>query len=283
MGRLSNSIDLAKSSLAVLSKDKDLAVIPAVSAVACGVMPRSSAGRDCTRWTHLVNPAPGQNEYTATPATWAIGDRSVCFSIGFIAQFFAAVLIAGANERLEGGNPTIGSAFSKAELPDRLHPRLVGRQPTVGMILQAIREKAGILGVAVSRLVGAAWNVITWLAVPIIIVEGVGPIDAIKRSVPPAQADLGRERDRPGRPRCRRLRRRCCPGMIVAGLPVSRVARSSRSVLFLSGRDRRHGHGALGAIYRTALYRFAVGLPTAAPSRGRSRRGLQHQDGVSTG
>ena len=34
--------------------------------------------------------------------------------IGIVAQFFGAVLVAGANERLEGGNPTIASAFAKA-------------------------------------------------------------------------------------------------------------------------------------------------------------------------
>ncbi len=38
---------------------------------------------------------------------------------------------------------------------------------TVGMILKAIEERAGFIGRIVIALIGAAWNVATFLVVPI--------------------------------------------------------------------------------------------------------------------
>jgi hypothetical protein len=53
---------------------------------------------------------------------------------------------------------------------------------TVNWILQAIEERAGIVGNIVASLIGAAWSIVTFLAVPVIVFEDVGPIDAVKRS-----------------------------------------------------------------------------------------------------
>ena len=71
--------------------------------------------------------ASGTTVFTVTPATWAIGIVGLLL-VGFIAQFFTAALIAGANERLEGGNPTIGSAFAKASSGSA--PSSAGRSST---------------------------------------------------------------------------------------------------------------------------------------------------------
>ncbi len=53
---------------------------------------------------------------------------------------------------------------------------------TVGMLLQAIREKAGWLGNLASGLLGLAWNLLTFFVVPVLVFEGAGPVDSIKRS-----------------------------------------------------------------------------------------------------
>ena len=52
---------------------------------------------------------------------------------------------------------------------------------TVGVILSAIRERGG-LGQIASSLLGFAWNLATFLVVPVLVVEEVSPIDALKRS-----------------------------------------------------------------------------------------------------
>src|SRR5207247_7466567 len=50
------------------------------------------------------------------------------------------------------------------------------------VILKMIEEKTDWIGRIVVALIGTAWAVATYLAVPTLAVEGVGPIEALKRS-----------------------------------------------------------------------------------------------------
>ena len=259
MSKLSNSIDLAKSSLGVLKQDKELAAIPIVTVICCTIVAVLFGGAAYFTIDHVVNPRPGQNEYSATPVTWAVGIVGL-FVIGVIAQFFAAVLIAGANERLEGGSPTLGSAFSKASSRGGSIVGWSVINSTVGLILSFIRENAGFLGAIATSLVGAAWNVVTWLAVPIIVVEGVGPIEAIKKSVHLLKQTWGEN-----------LIAQVglgivgflvmLPGLIVFGIVTVAMPLVGIPLLVVYLAVVGSIMAALGAIYRTALYRFAVGLP----------------------
>jgi uncharacterized membrane protein YeaQ/YmgE (transglycosylase-associated protein family) len=81
--------------------------------------------------------------------------------------------VAGANERFEGGNPTLSSSFSKAMTRFGSIVGWTATNATVGVILSAVREKAGFLGDIVVGIIGAAWNIVTWLVMPVIIVEGI--------------------------------------------------------------------------------------------------------------
>ncbi len=259
MSKFSNSVELAKSSLAVLNKDKVLATIPLISSVICGLVFLIFGAGALASTGRAKDTATGSTVFTMTPATWAIGIVGLLV-VGFIAQFFTAVLVAGANERLEGGRPTIGSAFGKAGSRAGSLLGWAVVNATVGMILQAIRDRLGPLGFAVSWLAGAAWTVVTWLAIPIIVIEGIGPIEAIKRSAHLlkqtwgenviAQVGLGAVGVVA-----------MLPGLVLGGLlwlvsPVVAIA-----VFVLWSVVVGTIMSALGAIYRTALYRFAVGLP----------------------
>jgi len=50
------------------------------------------------------------------------------------------------------------------------------------VLLQVIRDKTDLLGDLFAGLADAAWGVLTFLVVPILVVEDIGPIEAIKRS-----------------------------------------------------------------------------------------------------
>ena len=50
------------------------------------------------------------------------------------------------------------------------------------MILQAIEERFGLIGTIVARLLGLAWTLVTFLVVPILVLEDLGVGDALKRS-----------------------------------------------------------------------------------------------------
>lgn len=258
MGRFSNSVDLAKSSARVIRSDKELAAIPLVSAVTCGILAVVVGGGAFFTLDEVANPAPGQNEFTATPLTWVVGIVGI-FIIGLVSQFFAATLVAGANERLEGRDPSIGGAISIAvsRAPSVLGWSVINS--TVGLVLQAIREKAGFLGDIVAGIAGAAWNVVTWLVMPIIIIEGIGPIAAIKRSGALLRQTWGENLiAQLGLGLIGLLA--LLPGIVVFGGLSFVVPFVGIPLLVVWIAVVLSLMAALGAVYRTALYRFAVGL-----------------------
>jgi hypothetical protein len=52
---------------------------------------------------------------------------------------------------------------------------------TVGMILRWISER-GAIGQIVSSIIGLAWGLATYLVIPVLVIENIGPIEGIKRS-----------------------------------------------------------------------------------------------------
>lgn len=174
-------MELAKSSWGVLKSDKELAVIPVVSFITTGVVVALFGGTGYFTLNTVVDSQTGVEELQPTPVTWVVGVIGY-LAITFVVTFFGAVLVSGAYQRLTGGDPSLGSAFSQATSRIGaifLWSMLTG---TVGLILQAIKDKAGPLGAIVVSLVGMAWEIVTWLAVPVVIVEGTGPISSLKRS-----------------------------------------------------------------------------------------------------
>ena len=59
----------------------------------------------------------------------------------------------------------------------------------IGLVIGLLENQGGALGEIAGRLIGTAWSLVTFLAVPVIAIEGTGPIDTLKRS-----ASLFRER-----------------------------------------------------------------------------------------
>ena len=45
-----------------------------------------------------------------------------------------------------------------------------------------VRDRAGFAGDIIAGIGGAIWSLITFLVVPVLAFEGIGPVDAIKRS-----------------------------------------------------------------------------------------------------
>jgi len=53
---------------------------------------------------------------------------------------------------------------------------------TVGFLLRVLQDKVGFLGKIAVGILGAAWSIATFFAVPVIAYEQLNPIDATKRS-----------------------------------------------------------------------------------------------------
>jgi hypothetical protein len=54
---------------------------------------------------------------------------------------------------------------------------------TVGLLLRALQERLGLIGRLVAGFLGLAWTVATFLVVPVLASQQVGPTDAIRQSV----------------------------------------------------------------------------------------------------
>lgn len=181
MGRIRNTIELAKTSWGVLQKDRELVVLPVLSFIAAAIV-------------FAVFVIPGvlalPEETTSGTATeeQALPALSmILFVLGSLAAtvvsvFFTGALVAGAHERMSGGDPTVGSAIGKAT------QRIPGLVPwalltaTVGMIIQALRERAGAIGGFLLGGIDLAWNVASFLTIPAIVIDDKGPIDGFKSS-----------------------------------------------------------------------------------------------------
>ncbi|HVZ13668.1 MAG TPA: DUF6159 family protein, partial [Bauldia sp.] len=104
------------------------------------------------------------------------------FAEYFVIIFFNTALVGAAIAKLAGGDVTIGSALALAV--NRIVPILGYAlvSATVGIILRQIAERFGFIGRLVESLFGLMWTVATFLVVPILAAEGIGPIKAIRRS-----------------------------------------------------------------------------------------------------
>ncbi len=176
MDRLFRGILLARASWAVLRQDRELMLFPAVSFALTLLV---SIGFLVPFWASggLMDLAEGRVDL-------------VMLVVGFlyylttysVVIFCNVAVVAGALIRLEGGEPTLGDGFSAAF--DRL-PAIIGYAAiaaTVGLVLRSLSERTGVIGRLVLGGLGVAWSLATFLVAPVLVVERVGPVQAIARS-----------------------------------------------------------------------------------------------------
>ena len=173
----SRSWELVKASWAVLRADKELIVFPIVSMIGLVIV-------------SLAFALPALAAGAFDSVTQGRGDGTLSFIVALLFYvvvytviFFAnTALVGAAMIRLRGGDPTLSDGFRIASEHATAILGYAVIAATVGMILRAISERAGFVGQIVIGILGFAWNVATYLVVPVLVVEGVGPVDAIKRS-----------------------------------------------------------------------------------------------------
>jgi hypothetical protein len=172
MGRIGRSFQLVGQSYRVLMQDKELMLLPLISgAIICAAVVGVAFGFGLA--TSAFD-QPGVAVYLGVLllyiATYAIG------------IFFQAAVVAGATERMRGGDPTVSSALAAARR--RLGPILMWSvvAGTVGLVLRAIEERVGFVGKIIVSLVGAAWSLATLFVVPVLVLEGCTVGEAVGRS-----------------------------------------------------------------------------------------------------
>ncbi|BAE49229.1 hypothetical protein amb0425 [Paramagnetospirillum magneticum AMB-1] len=178
---------IAKASLGVLRAQPKLMILPICSAAAMlGIIALTlpllavfSAGNADENTTDIL------------VLVTAFGGYIACY---FAMLFFNAALIFCSIRYFETGSTTIGEGLAAAgrrALPIFLWALIAG---TIGLILRIIgetltrlaRKEFGAIVAFVVKLLTAGlyglWLAASYFALPVLVVEGVGPIDAVRRS-----------------------------------------------------------------------------------------------------
>jgi hypothetical protein len=172
MAKIKNTFALAGSSWSVLKADKALLVLPLLSGIASIIVAAS-----------FVFPLLLTGGGTEEPTTLTyVLMFAMYIALAFVTIFFNAALVAGAYERLRGGDPTLASALGGAVAKlGRILPWAIV-SATVSVLLQAIQQRGGAAGRGVAGAAGLAWSMVTFLVVPVFVIEDIGVVTAVKRS-----------------------------------------------------------------------------------------------------
>lgn len=173
MGRIGRSMQLVGQSYRILMQDKELMILPLIS----GVFVAGVAG------TFFVAMGVGLRQFdrdNPMHLAFTFALYVVTYAIGI---FFQAAVVAGATDRMRGGDPTVMSSLRAAwrRIGAILAWAIVAA--TVGIILRAIQERAGFLGKIITGAAGVAWSLATFFIVPVLVLEDYSVRESFTRSV----------------------------------------------------------------------------------------------------
>ena len=170
---LSRSWSLVKASAAVLRADKELLWFPVISSLAAFVVAASF---------FVPSLLGGLFDGGMGPASFAVGFLFYLCQY-FVIFFFNSALVGAAMIRLQGGDPTVADGLRIARSRAGAILGYAAIAAVVGLLLRLLERRSRWLGSLMTRLLGAAWTVSTFLVVPVLVARDIGPVEAIKESV----------------------------------------------------------------------------------------------------
>ena len=174
MGRFARSWQIFKASWRVLRSRKELAVFPLLSGLATLVVAASFLTPALFTIRDSASDRPTAASYLLFLGFYLV--------TAYVTIFFNAALISQANVALSGGDPSVAGGLRVAGANWlRILPWAL-LSATVSLVLRAIEERLGFLGRIVIGLIGMAWQLVTYLVLPVLVLEGIGTRDSVKRS-----------------------------------------------------------------------------------------------------
>ena len=179
----SNTWSIIKTSMVVLRKDKELLLFPVMSFIGVGIVVGVAAIAFLAMGSFDRINSSGDGE-----AQLQIGDAIVAvialFAAITVITYFNAALMGAARHRLKGGDPNVFTGFAAV---NKNVSGVIGWSfisTIIFILLTYARSVAddNFLARIIIDIMGAIWAYMTFFVVPILIVEHVGPIEAIKRS-----------------------------------------------------------------------------------------------------
>jgi Family of unknown function (DUF6159) len=179
ISRFERSWLLIKASLEVLRADNALLILPVLSGFAT-----------VTLAVGFVALGALDGVFTAMHAgrsLHAYGSFYVWMFCWYVVQYFVVIffntaLVGAAIVLLKGERPTVTLALELAVSRIGIILGYAVISATVGVVLNALARRLGLIGRLIEGALGLAWAAATFLVVPILAAEGIGPVRAIERS-----------------------------------------------------------------------------------------------------
>ena len=170
MSRIKRGWGLTKKSWALLNEHRSLIRFPLYGAVA-------------TTLLAIVFLGPGlylldQDELGGAIPLIVIG----VYVLSVVGFYFSVGLAACADMIFRGQNATVSDGLAVARSRFSQICGWAAISTAISVFMGALENQGGIGGQIAARLVGMAWSLVTFLAVPVIAIEGTGPFQTIRRS-----------------------------------------------------------------------------------------------------
>jgi hypothetical protein len=177
MGRFSRGWALTRQSWDVLKSDASLALFPLLSTIFASLAMVSIWAPTLITRGVFDHQTIERND----PVMYAAGIASAYVST-FVALFFNVALAACAARTMRGEDTRVrdGLAAATRRIGPILGWTLVST--TFGLLLRAFENRVPLLGKIAAGIAGAAWGIATFFVVPVIALEGTGPLKSIQHS-----------------------------------------------------------------------------------------------------
>jgi hypothetical protein len=170
MKRIKRGWALTKKSWALLREHRELVRFPLYGGIATIIL-------------GLVFLGPGA--FALDQHSYGIGIPLIVIGIyvlSVVGIYFSVGLAACADLIFRGNEATVSDGVAVANSRFSQICGWAALSTAIALIVGTMESQGGALGDIAGRLVGAAWSLVTFLSVPVIAIEGTGPLETLKRS-----------------------------------------------------------------------------------------------------
>jgi hypothetical protein len=176
MGRIRRGWDLTKKAWGVVRANPGLLKLPVLGGIFAFIAFVVFAGPGVAILASSDQPSNAQ--YAGGGALILIGSYLASFSV----IYFNVALAAAANGAFQGGEASSSAGLAVARQRVGVIAAWAAVAGVVSLFFALLRQEGGLLGTIASAVGAALWSLITFLIVPVLAFEGLGPFAAIKRS-----------------------------------------------------------------------------------------------------
>lgn len=179
--RLSNGWELAKTSFDTINHNRSLLLFPVFSVISLVLVLATFAGSSFFLFGDQIQAAVDSEDQELSNLL-AISAVFLYYLINyFVIVYFNSALIYCAARILKGEQTDLsdGLSFANSRIGKIFGWSLLSA--TVGTLLQVLQQ-TGKIGQFVSSLFGAAWSILTFFAVPVLIFEDKSVFDTVRAS-----------------------------------------------------------------------------------------------------